>query len=371
MRILQKQQGYTATAMVIMLAVAGIVTAGTARHTINTAAENQGAAYGKILADINNAVGNYQVNNYHALVYGTAVTGVVNPLVPTVQELQSLGLLNANINPTPPLGGAYAIQLTREPSGCVAPNCNLTSRVWLTEPIINPETGNLDIRKLGAATAAIGGDGGWSDNTDPANVHGASGWSRANPAGIKGGILMAINGYGSTVFAQFVDRAGTQGMLAALSMGGNDINSAGTVNAADVTATGTVAASTANISGDINTSSGTTLNNAGRQHIQAAENLYLQPWGGGTTIIGGGGGNGNLIAAGQVQAGALQSNGTLNVGGNATINGMQSVYGGQRIYGDATVTNALTPGQIANNGWGCGTPGAIARDGSNNLYICN
>lgn len=155
-----------------------------------------------------------------------------------------------------------------------------------------------------------------------------------------------------------------------------NVAATGAVTGANVTATGAVAASTANISGNINTSSGTTLNNAGRQHIQAAENLYLQPWGGGTTIIGGGGGNGNLIAAGQVQAGALQSNGTLSVAGNATVGsqtviGAQNIGGNQTIVGSTTVTSALTPGQIANNGWGCSSPGSIARDGSNNLFICN
>jgi len=226
-----RQDGYTATAMIAMLAIGGILTAGTARHTLSVTSESQGQTYGTALAGVNKAVGTYTVLNYKALIEGTAIAGVANPLQPTVQELNALGLPNAVVNPTPPMGGAYAIQISREPAGCVAPNCNLTSRAWFTQPITNPNTGNIDLEKLGAAAQAIGGDGGWSDPDSPTVVRGTGGWSRTNPAGGTAGILMAINGYGSSVFANYVDRQGVQGMLADLKLGGNNINGINAVNA--------------------------------------------------------------------------------------------------------------------------------------------
>lgn len=223
------QKGYTATAMIIMLAVGGILTAGAGRYAIRTTNENAGTAVGSVLGQLNKAVGTYTVYNYKKLVDGTL------SLTPTIVDLQNAGLLNANFPVTPPIGGTYAIEISREPAGCVAPNCNLTSRVWFTQPLWNSENNRPDLAKLGAAAAAIGGDGGWSDTISPGTVRGTGGWSRTNPNGSQAGTLMAINGYGSSSFAQYVDRAGTQGMLADFQMGGNNINGALMVNAQGVT----------------------------------------------------------------------------------------------------------------------------------------
>lgn len=234
MKTSRYQNGYTATAMIAMLAIGGIVTIGSARHTMSTVSESQGQAYGSALANVNRAVGTYTVLYYKQLLEGQAIPNVAIPTQPTVQELGTLGLLNAEFNPTPPLGGAYAILISREPAGCVAPNCNLTSRAWYTRPITNPETGNVDIEKLAAAAQALQGDGGWSAPDEPGLVRGTGGWSRSNPAGNSPGILMAINGYGSSVFANYVDRTGVQGMLADLKMGGYSINGIHTVNAQNV-----------------------------------------------------------------------------------------------------------------------------------------
>lgn len=225
MKNISRQRGYTATAMIIMLAVGGILTAGAGRYAIRTTNENAGVAIGTVLGQLNKAMGTYTVYNYKKLVDGTL------SLTPTITDLQTAGLLNANFPVTPPIGGAYAMEISREPAGCVAPNCNLTSRVWLTHPLWNSENNRPDLAKLAAAAAAIDGDGGWSDTISPGTVRGTSGWSRPNPNGSKAGTLMAINGYGSSAFAQYVDRAGTQGMLADFQMGGNSIRGASDINA--------------------------------------------------------------------------------------------------------------------------------------------
>lgn len=490
MKTLKKQSGYTATAMVAMLAVGGVITAGAARHTLTAVSESQGVAYGTTLASLNKSVGTYTVLYYKPLIDGTPIAGVANPLQPTVQELGALGLLNAELNPTPPMGGAYAILISREPAGCVAPNCNLTSRTWYTRPIRNLETGNVDVEKLGAAAQAIGGDGGWSDPTNPGVVRGMGGWSRANPAGNEAGILMAINGYGSSVFANYVDRNGAQGMLADLQMGGNSIQNIAAVNANQVNASqvllpnsghmkiggtyffgdgsetsirqpgglhvlhydgsagdisavrninslGTVstrrvsanssnaiggandayydisagriaagqsvysysAICAGNWAGDCSGSGGAVMRSNGdviaSRNMHAGSEVYAagwyrstgdagwynEKWNGGLYMSDAGWvrayADKGLYTGGQMQAGSLQSNSTLSVAGNATVGsqtvqGSQVVGGNHTVYGSAAVTNALTPGMIASEGAYCGgNQGAIARDGNNNLYICN
>ncbi len=489
MKRISNQQGYTATAMVIMLAVGGILTAGAGRYAIRTSNENAGVALGAVLGQVNKAVGTYTVYNYKALVDGTL------SLTPSITDLQAAGVLNANFPTTAPIGGGYAIVIAREPAGCVAPNCNLTSRVWYTQPLLNSENGRLDLAKLGAAAGAIGGDAGWSDNINPAVVRGIGGWSRANPNGNQPGTLMAINGYGSSTFAQYVDRAGTQGMLADFKMGGNNIvgastvnaqqvilpdgdnlkigstwfhgdsqngavrtpgamyiqhydSSAASLNAANMNAEGTLSARnvTANASGQMPPSyanyydisagriaagkslysydsicagglNGDCSGNGGVK-MTAAGNLiasadvvggqissngevstagyfrtrndggwYSEKWNGGLYMSDGqwvrSYADKNMYTGGQMQAGSLQSNTDLTVNRNAavvgnqtvgsqTVYGQQIVGGSQLVYGNISASSAVTPGQIASDGGNCvGNAGAIARDGNNNLYICN
>jgi len=66
--------------------------------------------------------------------------------------------------------------------------------------------------------------------------------------------------------------------------------------------------SSLNANAGINVGSGQTINNAGRMHIEAGENLYLKPWSaGGQVIVGGGGGSGDLTATGQIMANGSQA----------------------------------------------------------------
>lgn len=410
------QKGYTATAMIAMLAIGGIVTIGSARHTMSTVSETQGQAYGAALANVNRAVGTYTILYYKQLLEGLSIDGVTNSMEPTVEELGKLGLLNAEFNATPPLGGAYATLITREPAGCVAPNCNLTSRTWYTRPITNLETGNVDIEKLGAAAQALGGDGGWSAPDEPDLVRGTGGWSRTNPAGKTAGILVAINGFGSSVFSNYVDRTGLQGMLADLKLGGNNINDIGTVNAKmmimpagrnltigktvftghesgdttlyqpgslwiekpdsspadiatvrNVNSQGQVTTNRLESRGDI-VAAGNTQSNYSYANEVHASGWFRSTGNGGWYSAAYGGGlhmtdpdwirsynNKNMYTGGQMQAGSLQSNSTLSVAGNSTV-GSQTVVGSQVVGGNHTVYGSAAVTNAL-------TPGMIAWEG--------
>jgi hypothetical protein len=90
------------------------------------------------------------------------------------------------------------------------------------------------------------------------------------------------------------------------------------VNSTNVAATGAVTGNTVTgnaitSNGDISFSGNGTLWGAGRMHIQAAENLYLQPWSnasGSPTFVGGGGGSGNLTVTNDVKLSALAARAT-------------------------------------------------------------
>lgn len=63
---------------------------------------------------------------------------------------------------------------------------------------------------------------------------------------------------------------------------------------------GSVYTGTATVTENLNMNSDRTISNWGRQHINAGENLYLQPWSGGSTNVGGGGGSGQLNVYGNI-----------------------------------------------------------------------
>lgn len=70
----------------------------------------------------------------------------------------------------------------------------------------------------------------------------------------------------------------------------------------------TTARATFNANEGIEIAAGKTINNPGRLHIEAGENLYLKPWSAsGQVIVGGGGGNGSLTATGRVTANGSQA----------------------------------------------------------------
>ncbi|WP_175011493.1 shufflon system plasmid conjugative transfer pilus tip adhesin PilV, partial [Burkholderia lata] len=67
----------------------------------------------------------------------------------------------------------------------------------------------------------------------------------------------------------------------------------------------------------------TSIMNPGRMHINAGENLYLQPWSGGRTVVGGGGGSGQLEVSGRLYADEyVQVNGWAQQGAGCGPNGL-------------------------------------------------
>lgn len=232
-------------------------------------------AQGDLMVTLNGGVNTYVANNYAALVNGNAVSGYANPYAPTIAELVAQGLLPTGFSGTSMLGPAYAVTVSRVPSGCTPPACDISALTYINGSITDPSTGRVDVAGLGTAALEMGGDAGYSDSISPTTILGIGGaFSLPNPvSGTPAGVLAIRTGYGSSSFAQFLRRDGTlpmTGTLAAL-----DINATGNIKATgNLTANGTVSGATVNSSGDMN-AGGTvsSMDVAASRNVTAGSNI--------------------------------------------------------------------------------------------------
>jgi len=314
---MRRQHGNFLITAAISVAVMGLVGIGSARNVINKTNEAVGATHGRLLADVQGVVGTYLTTYYATLSNNGSISGVANPLAPTVVELQALGLTNANLSMSAAQGGAYNIVITKVPSTCVAPNCNLTAKIWYANPFIDTLNNRIDLAKLGAAVAAGNGDIGYSLPSAPGTIAGSGGWSTANPdPAQRPGILAAVTGYGATGLSQYLRRDGSDaGMVAPLRMNFQPIEQAGYITA-----------------------------------------------------------NG-LGTGGTVTAGTLAVNGNATVSGAQTVGGTQTVGGNQTVSGSTVSNGYIRPsagaGQTATNGSACSEGnGAIRAEASGIILSC-
>lgn len=201
-----RQRGNLLLGAIIAVLVLSVLMVGLVRTNIERAATNSGAAQGQTLLNINRALGQYitDSNNSLALQRNQSIPGVAQIYAPTIAELQALGYLIGNVNPVPANGGAYVTQVVLLPAGCVTTSCHIATRVWMTNPVIDVLTNKPDIKRLGALVSAVGGNGGFSDPQTPAVIRG-SGWTLPNPvSGTPAGIVLAINGFNSTLDSNYV-----------------------------------------------------------------------------------------------------------------------------------------------------------------------
>ncbi|WP_404995438.1 hypothetical protein [Cupriavidus pauculus] len=190
--------------MTLVLTVATLLLQNYAKERANEAARTVGRTVGQAVLDISNVMGTYITKFADSLMLGTPIPGVANPMEPTMAELQALGLPHATFGTVSPVGGNYRMRVVKLPVGCVGTDCNLATRVWLDQPILN-ELGQPDGRRLIAAGNAIGADGGFSERATPGTIYYGGGWTSENPdAAQRAGIVSAVNGYQSSMWGSFV-----------------------------------------------------------------------------------------------------------------------------------------------------------------------
>lgn len=339
------QSGFTLIELAIVIAVSILLTAAMLWPKVVQLRQQKATMQGTQLATLNNIVATFQTKNYGNLVAGTSVAGVANAYAPTIAELQNWGL-PANFSATNMYGGGYAVAISKIPAGCTAPNCDLKALVYLTKPILNPLTGNVDGGALGDAVQAMQTnatpDAGWSTTGTPGTITGQGGqWSEPNPLGNIAGILAMRSGYGSSGMAQFMRRDGTLPATGAQDMGGQDVNNVKTLNSTTIVNSGN-----ASVGGTLGVTGQTTtngINNSGALNTTTA-NVTNALTAGSATI------NGPATVNGALTAGNTTVNGTATVNGATSVNGTLGVSGGATLASTLTVAGATVTNGLTNNG---------------------
>lgn len=338
---LKSRLGFTLVELMIVVLLSGLMAGGLIWQKSMDYKRKRGIALGDQLHVINEATQSYITKNYGALVSAVPVVpGFAAPLQPTTAELRAAGILSASVGDTNVCGSGYTIIISKVPSGCISPNCDLQSLTMTSAPVYYTGTTTIDAITLSSAATEIGGNAGVA--LTPPTFEGIGGaWSAANPLATAG-ILTEKFSYASSDLAGFLKTDGTNQMLAALNVGGNDVNNAKNVNASgnvtaggNVSATGTVSGSTVNSSGNM-TATGTVT--------------------GGTVNS-----TGNMTAAGTVQ-------GNTDVRGPKFIDSNNTAYyvdpAGNSNIGDMTLNTVVVAGNA------CAPNGRVARDATGLLLSC-
>lgn len=380
MSVMRKERGFTLVELSIVVIIMGIMATIGVWSKMQELRDELAKSQGQQLVRLNDAIGTYMVNNYAALVNGSPIGGVANTMSPTVAELRTLGILDAGFSANNLYGGGYTTALTLVPAACAPPNCNISSLVYLTTQIIDPNTGRVDGPRLGVAQGVAGGDAAYSLPATPAVFTGSGGgWTAANPLNMAG-ILAMRNGTGSSAWAQFLRRDGSLPMTGNLDMGGQAINNAATIALNTVVANGAACATNGVVARDANGAVMSCQSGAWRSQGSAfwqdpVVNAASLPACNATSIW-----QTRVVENPTVGSGprAYTCNGAswqalaVNDAGNITIPGLMTAA-------NATITGATTTNQLAGNlevtvtatvNTACSPNGRIARDANGLLLSC-
>lgn len=351
-KFLRSQKGFTLAELMIVIVISIVLAAYKLYPMFVEARLTKSSAQGLQLATLGNTVATYSTTYYGPLVGGTAIPGVVNIYAPTVSELKTLGLLGTGFSTVNMYNGGYGVRITKSPTGCVAPNCDIENLVYLTNAIINPANGRIDGPVLGQASQTLGADGGYSDTATPATISGAGGaWTVTNPVtnpstgAPVAGILAMRSGYNSSTLAQFMRRDGQLPATGAQDMGGQNVNNVALLNTKSIRATSVVS-----ILGDTyiggNTSTNGITNTGALSTSTANVSGALTA---GSVNVTGALSAGSATVSGALSAGSATVNGALTAG-SATVNGVTNLNGGANVAGNLAVSGTTTTTGITNNG---------------------
>lgn len=351
--------GFTLLELVIVLAITAIGIVWAAQRKKEELENNLAVASGDNIEVLGQSLANY-ISNNTAVLAGAASTAVT---VANLQGATACGTtycLSPTFGPMPWMGG-YTTLVRR--IGGAAPYqfeaLACTNNAWTISGTTRGDLVGTAVKRVGgpagmtydAVSGAVGSSGAWAvtvANYPATNAAGrlcyyvsqsvntldqlylrTDGTNKMNAALQMNGNAIAgattINATGTaTVGAVTTGGAVTAGSVStsgAVSATGN-VTSGGTVQGTNVTATSTVTGAQLTSTGNINIGSGGILQSTGRMHIQAGENLYLQPWSnasGSPTIVGGGGGSGNLTVIND-----LNVSHNANVTNDVTISSLTS-----------------------------------------------
>ena len=142
---------------------------------------------------------------------------------PTTEDLFRLDLLRQELATPVVYNGRsidFSVQLAVPTSGCIIPNCNLTSLVVATQPMVELHDQTLvDVRRAGmAAAVASSGRAGISLPEAPGAFVTKDGVQVASNTSGTAGLIAITNGYDSRGFMEFARRDGSLPMTGSINM---------------------------------------------------------------------------------------------------------------------------------------------------------
>jgi prepilin-type N-terminal cleavage/methylation domain-containing protein len=290
-----KQLGFTLIEMMVVVAISASVYATWQYKTSIDARTNKGEAIATTVKPYYEALHSYVRKYRLALQNATPITSILNPLQPTVLELQALNVMGITYPSSLSIvGGSPSFVVSRLPLGCVGATCDIGYLFATSVPLLSGSKVAEGV--LSAAIAKIGGLAGYTNFTAPGVFTGLGGWTANNPSGAVAGILGVYQTYSASGDATLLSVGDTRDPLFA---GGMTLN--GTV-------TGTT--STLVVNGNTNIT--------------------------GTLAVGAGG----VVTGGGVSAGSFTTSGTVSAAGALKGDSVQ-------VTGSAVAGNSCTePGAI-------------------------
>lgn len=258
------QRGFLLVQMAIVVTLLSVVIGYTTNYYWQTKsrdiADDRARLVGSTMAAVDDAVKSYmttfftQIQRGQAITKGAYTVPAARVRSPTPADLRDLGMLAArSAGPTVYNGQAinFVVTITVDTSGgCVIPTCNLRSIVSSSTPMLDPRTGQADVRRatIAAATASPGNAGvalpATMDGNPALFVSHNGSQVGTNALGIAGVVGMT-NGYDSAGFMEFDRRDGSLARTGNINMQDvmgvrHDINEAGMIGTQSLTAKGRI-----------------------------------------------------------------------------------------------------------------------------------
>jgi len=363
----KKQSGFTLVELAIASVILTIALTVTLWRDVQSEREDKANAAGDQAYTVSNGLQNYITANYSSLSSATpTIAGFSNAMQPTFAELKAAGYIDGGQTGTNGFGSSYLFYISRVPSTCSPPACDVSGLTVISSPVLIPGTTTPDTRMLGFAASRVdsdGGDAGISVTTTAINGA-AGGWTLSNPVGLAG-LLAVKSGYGSAGLTQFYRRDGSLPLTAALNGGGQDISNINNANVVTITFTGTevqgAACSAYQVGRDIS------------NNLLVCQGGVWTPSGGGTTSWKSPVANyASLPATGNTLGDvrlAEDTNRAYAWNGVAWAALAVDQNGNINIPGTATMSNADITG-TATVGAACSPNGLVAQDGTGLLLSC-
>lgn len=233
----RRMSGMSIIEMMVWLMIVSVGSTVFMRDRADTAREARGKLIATSMAPYNQALYDYVQKYRDNIVYVQPITGVANPLAPTIAELQALQIFPSTYPLTIPTNGGNPIySVARIPTGCVAAACDIAFQFTNSLPELD-SSGKAAEGVLGTATRYLGSSAGYSSNVTPATIDFRGGFSLANPQGSTAGIIATYNTWSASGSANFVRVGDTrdpvlQGPFTAA--GAATLNGGATINGGDL-----------------------------------------------------------------------------------------------------------------------------------------